>query len=80
MTQTAPSQFAQAISVIKARGNYSDGIWVYSTFTLKNDIVSSDGVSRTGYVITGETSNSVATMTWEDVVSDPDGIVANVIA
>jgi hypothetical protein len=80
MSQTTSSQFSQAISIIKDRGDSSEGVWFYLTFTLKNDIIPSDGSPMLGYLIAEEGSNSVATMTWEDVVSDPDGIIANIIA
>ena len=33
-----------------------------------------------GYYVENTEARTVATMTWEDVVSDPDGIIAGIIA
>lgn len=81
MAQTTPSQFAQAIFLIKSNGTYADGIWSYSKYDLFNDVIDLDrGSSMMGYRITDKDSNSVATMTWEDVVTDPDGIIVSVLS
>jgi len=80
MAQTTPSEFVQALSVIKDRGRFENDIWVYSTYALSNDIVSlGSGSSMVGYSIKDTISNSVATMNWEDIVSDPDNLIALII-
>jgi len=80
MPQTTPSEFAQAVSIIKTSGRSSNGVWTYSNFTLANELISSKGISMLGYLITDEETSSTASMTWEDVVSDPDSIIASIIA
>lgn len=79
MPQTTPSEFAQAISIIKTSGRSSNGVLVYSTFTLSNETISSEGISMVGYMITDTTTGSTATMTWDDAVLDPANIVASII-
>lgn len=81
MSQTTPSQFAQAISLIKSNGIYEDGIWTYLKYDLSNDVIDlGRNSSMVGYRILDRDSNLVATMTWEDIVTDPDGIIAPIIA
>ena len=80
---TTASDFAQAITLFKTRGRYSDRGWVLSTYIMYNSLITI-GKELTsdmlGYYVIETGSGSEATMTWEDVVSDPDGIILTLIA
>jgi hypothetical protein len=80
-SNTTSTDFAQAIQLFKTSGRYSMGVWTLSTYSMTNSIIAGEGEqSMLGYYVENTEARTVATMTWEDVVSDPDGIIAGIIA
>jgi len=78
-TNTTATDFANAINKFRAAGRFSEdtAVWTLGDFQLVRS-TSNDGML--GYLITETPTSKTAFMSWEDSVSDPDGLVEVVLA
>jgi hypothetical protein len=78
-TNTTATDFANAISKFRTTGRFSvdSGVWTLDNFQMIKSI-GDDGML--GYLITDTTTSNTAFMSWEDSVSDPNGLVEAVLA
>jgi hypothetical protein len=78
-TNTTVTDFANAINKLRTSGRFSEDtvVWTLGDFQLAKN---TDDNGMLGYLITDTTTSNTAFMSWEDSVSDPDGLVEAILA
>ena len=81
-TNTTATDFANAISKFRTTGRFSEieVVWTLGDFELTISIDNKGSDGMLGYLITDTTTSNTAFMSWEDSVSDPNGLVEAVLA
>jgi hypothetical protein len=78
-TNTTATDFANAINKFRTSGRFSEdtAVWTLGDFQLAKN---TDDNGMLGYLITDTATANTAFMSWEDSVSDPDGLVEAILA